>query len=43
MEETRENKLAELRTKREEAESLEEKNSALGKELSELENEVPVQ
>ncbi len=43
MEVTRENKLAELRAKREEAESLEEKNSALGKELSELENEVPVQ
>ncbi len=43
MEETRENKLAELRAKIEEIESLKEKNNALGEELSELENEVPVQ
>lgn len=42
MEGTRENKLAELRAKDTELECLEERNNTLGKELDEIENEVPV-
>lgn len=43
MEGTREDRLAELRAKKLKLEGLEEKNNALGQELNELENEVPVQ
>ena len=39
MEETRENKLAQLRAKNTELENLEERNNVLGQELKVLENE----
>lgn len=42
MEETRENRLAQLRAKNTELENLEERNNALGQELKVLENEEPV-
>lgn len=43
MEGTREDKLAKLRAQNSELESLEVIDKALGQELNELENEVPVQ
>ena len=43
MEETRENRLAELRAKKLEAEELTKIDNELGKELNELENDVLVQ
>lgn len=42
MEETRENRLAELRAKKNEKEELTQRNNDLGHELSELENEALV-
>lgn len=43
MEETKANRFAELEAKKELAEQLIARNNELGKELNELENEVPVQ
>lgn len=42
MEETRENRLAQLRAKNAELENLEERDNALGQEVKALENDAPV-